>query len=188
MTPEEEEAAERPKAVTIIGRLWLVVAVLLLGKAFVNLAIWTVLKPDAPSFIRDALAEAPQLRFVRPLLTHMTAVMTLQALWWIFVGVTAFALLRLRPWARVAIQGICCVLLLYSVGFEILWAAVWPTLPAHGAGAMALGTSYRTLALVGGLTVSAALSAGLVWMIVLLRGRSVRAAFKNGKAGPGPVG
>src|SRR2546423_7571793 len=33
MAPEQEEGAARPKAVTIIGRLWLVVAVLLLVKA-----------------------------------------------------------------------------------------------------------------------------------------------------------
>jgi hypothetical protein len=179
MTPEEEEVTERPKAVTVIGRLWLVVAVLLLGKALVNLAVWTVLKPDAPSFIRDALAQMPRFRLVRPLFAHLTAVITMQALWWIFVGVAAFALLRLRPWARVAIQGICCFLLVYSVAFEIFWAAVWPTLPPGSAGAMPLGASYRTVALVGGLAVGAAVAAGLIWMIVLLRGPRVRAAFET---------
>jgi hypothetical protein len=177
MTPEEEEGAERPRAVTVIGRLWLVVAVLLLGKALVNLAVWTVLKPDAPSIVKDALAQTPRFRLVRPLFAHLTTVMMMQALWWIFVGIAAFALLRLRPWARVAIQGVCCFLLVYSVAFEIFWAAVWPTLAAGSAGAMTLGASYRTVALVAGLTVGAAAAAGLIWMIVLLRGPSVRAAF-----------
>lgn len=177
MTPEEEESAERPRAVTVIGRLWLVVAVLLLVKALVNLAVWTVLKPDAPSFFKDVLAQTPRFRLVRTLFAHLTTVMMLQALWWIFVGIAAFALLRLRPWARVAIQGICCFLLVYSVAFEIFWAAVWPTLAAGSAGAMALGASYRTVALVAGLTVGAAVAAGLIWMIVLLRQPRVRAAF-----------
>ena len=177
MTPEEEEGAERPRAVTVIGRLWLVVAVLLLGKALVNLAIWTVLKPDAPSFIRDALAQTPRFRLLQPLFAHLTVVMLLQALWWAFVGVAAFALLRLRPWARVTIQGVCWLVLVYSMAFEIFWAAVWPTLPAGSAGAMPLGASYRTVALIAGLTVGAAGCAGLIWMIVLLRGPRVRAAF-----------
>jgi hypothetical protein len=188
MTPEEDLGAERPRAVTVIGRLWLVVAVLLMGKALVNLSVWTVLKPDLPTFIRDAMAQTPQFRFLRPLLVHLTAVMLLQVLWWIFVGVAAFALLRLRPWARVAIQGVCCFLLVYSLGFEILWAAVWPTLPARSAGAVALGASYRTLMLVAGLTAATAVSAGLVWMIVLLRGPGVRAAFKDAQAGSNPAG
>jgi len=177
MTPELEEDAERPRAVTVIGRLWLIVAVLLLSKALVNLAVWTVLKPDAPSIIKDALAQTPRFGLVRPLFAHLTAVMMLQALWWIFVGIAAFALLRLRPWARVAIQGVCGFLLVYSVAFEIFWAAVWPTLPAVSAGATPLGAPYRTAALVGGLTVGAAAAAGLIWMIVLLRGPRVRAAF-----------
>jgi hypothetical protein len=181
MTPEEEEGAERPRAVTVIGRLWLIVAVLLLGKALVNLAVWTVLKPDAPSFIKDALAQTPRFRLVRPLFAHLTTVMMTQALWWIFVGIAAFALLGLRPWARVAIQWVCYFLLVYSVAFEIFWAAVWPTLPAGSAGAMTLEASYRTVALVAGLTVGAAAAAGLIWMIVLLRGPRVRAAFGAGR-------
>ena len=180
MTPEEEEDAERPRAVTVIGRLWIVVAVLLVGKALVNLAVWTVLKPDAPSFIRDTLAQTPRFRLVQPLFAHLTAVMMLQALWWIFVGIAAFALLRLRPWARVAIQGVCWFLLVYSVAFEIFWTAVWPTLPA-GPGAMPLGASYRTVALVAGLTVGAAAVAGLIGMIFLLRGPRVRAAFGSSR-------
>lgn len=171
MTPEEEEDSERPRAVTVIGRLWLVVAVVMMGKALVNLSIWMVLKPDAPNLIRDALANAPPLAFLRPLLSHITAVVTVQALWWVFVGVAAFALLRLRPWARLAIQGVCGFLLFYSVAFEIFWASIWP----------ALGASYRTAALVAALTVGTVAAAGLTWMIVLLRGPRVRAAFETNR-------
>jgi hypothetical protein len=38
-----EEGPERPKAVTIIGRVWLVVAVLSLCRVLVNLTVWKVL-------------------------------------------------------------------------------------------------------------------------------------------------
>ncbi len=188
MTLQEAEGAERPKAVTIIGRLWLVLAVVFLCKAVVNLAVWKVLQPDAPSLIGDALANAPKLSFMRPLLSHITAVITVQALWWVFVGVAAFGLLRLRPWARVAIQGICGLLLVYFLGFETFWAVVWPNLPPQSARAAALGASYRSLALVAGLSVGAAVGAGLIWMIVLLRGPRVRAAFQNGPSDSVPVG
>ena len=179
--PEEEGVAERPRAVTVIGRLWLVVAVFSLGKALVNLAVWKALEPDAPSLFRDVAAQSPRDWLVRPLLEHLTAFMTAQALWWTFVGIAAFGLLRLRPWARVAIQGVCGVLLVYSVGFGVFWGAVWPNLPARGAGATAFGISYRTLALAGGLTACAAVATGLITMIVLLRTPRVRAAFDRGR-------
>lgn len=188
MTPEETEGAERPRAVTIIGRLWLVLAILFFCKAIVNLAVWKVLQPDAPSLVRDALANAPPLSFMRPLLSHITAVITAQALWWAFVGVAAFGLLRLRPWARVAIQGVCVFLLVYFLGFETFWAIVWPNLPSQSARAVALGASYRSLALVAGLSVGAAVGAGLIWMIVLLRAPRVRAAFQNGPSDSGAIG
>jgi hypothetical protein len=187
---EEDETEGRPRAVTVIGRLWLVVAVFCLGKALVNLAVWKVLEPDAPSLFGDVAAQAPGLPFLRPLLGHLAALLTAQALWWTFVGIAAFGLLRLRLWARVAIQGVCSALLVYdcAVAFGVFWGAVSPTSPARGAGAIAFGTSYRTLALVGGLTVWAAVSAGLIWMIVLLRTPRVRAAFRPGQGDLGPIG
>jgi hypothetical protein len=188
MTPEEAEGAERPRAVTVIGRLWLVLAVLFLCKAVVNLAIWTVLQSDAPSLIGEALANAPKLSFMRPLLSHITAVIIGQGLWWIFVGVAAFGLLRLRPWARVAIQGVCGLLFVYFLGFETFWTVVWPTLPSQSARAVALGTSYRALALIASLSVGAAVGAGLIWMIFLLRAPRVRAAFQNRPSDSAPTG
>ena len=187
---EEDEGQGRPRAVTVIGRLWLVLAVLSLCKALVNLAVWKVLEPDAPSLFGDVAAQAPGLPFLRPLLAHLTALMTAQALWWAFVGIAAFGLLRLRPWARVAIQGVCWAILVYvsAVGFGVFWGTISRTLPVRGAGAVAFGTSYRTLALIGGTIAYAAASAGLIWMIVLLRTPRVRAAFRAGQGDLGPVG
>jgi hypothetical protein len=166
----------------------MVLAVFGVCKALVNLAVWKVLEPDAPSLFGDVAAQAPGLPFLRPLLAHLTALMTAQALWWAFVGIAAFGLLRLRPWARVATQGVCWALLVYAAGYGVFWGAVWPTLPARGTGAIAFGTSYRTLALVGGLVACAAVSAGLIWMIVLLRTPRVRFAFRAGQGDLGPVG
>jgi hypothetical protein len=176
MPPEQNPGAERPRAVTIIGRLSLVVAVFCLCKNLVNLAIWKTLEPDAPSLFRNALAETP--RFLAPLLAHAEAVMTAQAFWWAFVVIAAIGLLRLRPWARVVFQGICWALLAYATLFGILWTTVWPMLPSRGASAPAAPTeSYRVIGLVFGLTASAAVAAGLISMIVLLRRPGIRAAF-----------
>ncbi len=81
-----DEGAERPKAVTIIGRVWLVVAVLSLCRALVNLAVWKVLQPDAPSLFGGLAAQSPRYWLLRPLFEHLTALMAAQALWWAAVG------------------------------------------------------------------------------------------------------
>lgn len=173
MLPEEEEGAPRPKAVTIIGRLWLVLAVYFLGKDLVNLAIWKVLQPDAPSIFGSFGIQEPRLRLLRPLFAHMTAFLTAQAVWWAVVGVAAFALLRLRPWARVAVQGVSWVLLAYGAALGLFWVL----LPGRGVGVPAL--SHQALGLVSLVAVLAA--AGLITMIVLLRAPRVREAFERGR-------
>ena len=182
MPPEEDYGAERPKAVTIIGRLWLVVAVFYLGKALVNLAVWRVLEPDAATLFGDITGQLPKLWFLRPLLAHLTALMAAQALWWAFVGIAAFSLLRLRPWARVAMQGVCWTQLVYFAGFGTLWATVWPTQPVSGESAPAFSAiSNRTVVFIGGLAVFAVAATGLITVIVLLRTPKVREAFERSR-------
>jgi hypothetical protein len=176
-----EEGPERPKTVTIIGRVWLVVAVLSLCRVLVNLAVWKVLQPDAPSLFGGIVAQSPRHWLLRPLFEHLTALMAVQAVWWAAVGLSAVQLLRLRPWARAAIQGVCGVLLLYAALFAVFWAKLWLTMPARGAAsAPAPGAhQYRTFALAGGLALCAAIATGLVAMIVSLRSAAVRFAFRR---------
>jgi hypothetical protein len=92
-----EEGPERPKTVTIIGRVWLVVAVLSLCRVLVNLAVWKVLQPEAPSLFGSIVAQSPRHWLLRPLFERLTALMAVQALWWLAVGLSAVQLLRLRP-------------------------------------------------------------------------------------------
>ena len=50
MMPAPEESP-RPKAVTVIGWLWLVLGVLFLFRTLVNMVIWRMLKPDLLGFL-----------------------------------------------------------------------------------------------------------------------------------------
>jgi hypothetical protein len=45
------QPSERPRAVTVIGRIWLVLAVLSVLRATGNLIVWAVLRPAVPSLI-----------------------------------------------------------------------------------------------------------------------------------------
>ena len=180
MLPEEGEGTERPRSVTVLGWLWLVVAVFGLGKALVNLAVWKVLEPAAPSLFGNLADRVPRLPFLRPLLSHLTLVISAQALWWAAVVVAAIGLLRLRRWARVTIQGVCWALLAYILGFAVFWATLWPEVPVRGASAASPAT-FRAGEFAGLLAVSAFVGAALITMIVLLRSRKVREAFARGR-------
>lgn len=184
MAAEVESEPERPRAVTIIGWVWVVVAVVSLCRALVNLAVWSVLEPAAPSLFGNVLSQTPNLWLVRPLLDHMKLMMSLQAVWWIAVGVSAFGLLRLRPWARVAMQGVAWALLAYTLLFAIFWLTIFRAIPGPGAGGPQFsGSAHRTLILVGGLAACALIAAALVTMIRPLRSAAVRQAFRREERG-----
>lgn len=170
MLPEED--VERPKAVTVIGWIWLVLAVLWLFRSLVNLVVWKVIQPAAPTLFGVVGTRSPQTWFLRPLFEHLTMVMTLQAIISFAVGVSAWQFLRLRPWARVAVQTVCWIVIAYVTAFAILWTMVWTraagepeTLPTSG--------------FVAGLVICLALAAGPAVMISLLRSSRVRDAFAH---------
>ncbi len=93
-------------------------------------------------------------------------------------GSLAVGLLRLKSWARAAIQGVCWVLLAYAAGFGVFWVNLWITMSAQSASSAPGGYQYRTIALAGGLAACAAVATGLVAMIVSLRSAAVRFAFR----------
>ncbi|HXM78391.1 MAG TPA: hypothetical protein VOA00_04075, partial [Thermoanaerobaculia bacterium] len=79
MTTEPE--LERPRAVTIIGRIWLVFAVILAAKSLLDLLIWKVLQPVVPLLVQLG-GQAPPSRIFDPLLAHLTEIKLAQALAW----------------------------------------------------------------------------------------------------------
>ena len=130
------QQSERPRAVTVIGRIWLVLAVLLVLRATGNLIVWAVLRPA--------------------------------------VAFCAWGLLRLRSWARPAVQTISGLALGYFVCFGLLWTWAWMRAPAESA---ARAHANPGLLLAAGLTLSLILAAGFATMIASLQSRRVRETF-----------
>jgi hypothetical protein len=175
MTTEPD--SERPRAVTIIGRVLLVLAVILVAKSLLDLVVWKVLQPAVPLLVQLG-GQAPPSRIFDPLLAHLTEIKLAQALGWTAVAVAAFYFLRLRRWARVAVQAICWIGLAYVSCVGVVWAAAYSRIPAAGVAAHSSALpAHRTLLFLGGLLVCAVLIAGLTATIVLLRSADVRRAF-----------
>jgi hypothetical protein len=171
--PEMEEPL-RPRAVTVIGWLWLVAAVFFLLRAVVNLVVWKILQPDMPSLLAFDGRAATQLQFLRPVFDHLTAIQTAETILSAAVIVLAIELLRLREWARVGVQAVCWLVLAYVAAFGSFWFWLWRRIVAAPDSP---GTSLGTIGLIAGLAVCLAVAAGLALMIAFLRSSEVREAF-----------
>ncbi len=178
MLPEEK--AERPTSVTVIGRVWLVLAVLYLLRSLVNLVSWKLLQMGAPGLLRTIAEQSPYAWFLRPLFRHLTALMSAEAIVSAVVGFSAYQLLRLRPWARVIMQAVCWFGLAFVASLAAFWAWFWPkAAAAEGAADPSFSAhSYGNIGLIAGVAIGLAFGAGLAVMIALLRSSKVREAFQ----------
>lgn len=160
----------------MIGWVWIVLAVVLMLKALVNLLTVTVLRTTAPTLLQamsERLANGP---FSRWLIQNAGVVFVAQAFSWLLVGLCAWSFLRLRPWARVAMQVICCLGLCYGWALAVLWIKLWQKTGLASAGAE-LTEARRSVALFAGLAVWILFGAVLAVWLGLLRSSRVRGAF-----------
>lgn len=172
----EPPETSRPKSVTIIGWVWLVLGVLFLFRALVNMVVWKMLQPDFLTFL-DTFGEvpAPQRRLLRPLFEHLTTLQTGEAILAVAIIVIAIQLLRLRPWARVGMQAVCWLFLAALAAFGAFWVWLWGTIAAAVPPSRA--SSLGPIGIAAGLGVCLVVAAGLAVMIALLAGSRVREAF-----------
>jgi len=174
-----EEDPERPRAVTVIGWIWIVVAGLYFLRSVVDLVMWRTLQPAAPALLREVESRDPELRFLRPMFEHLTAIKIAQLIAGVAVVFLAYELLRLRPRARVGIQVVCWIVLCYVFAFAALWIRIWTRALALAPDDPRFAGSHGRISLALGLGLSAALATGLIVMIVLLRSSQMRHAFER---------
>lgn len=169
------EVRERPGVVSVIGWVWLVLALLLAAKALIDVVVWRVMKPAMPVLVDIAGGRSPEPpRYLQFVVEHLTEVKIAQAVLWIGVAAVAAGFLRLRPWARTAMQAFGWLGLAYMGCVIAISLAAWRQIPPAAVGP---SSSERAGMLVGGFAVSGLIVAVLIAMIVALRRREVREAF-----------
>lgn len=176
--PTAPEAGERPRSISVIGWITLVVSALLAAKALIDIVVWKAMGPAVPNLLNEARDPSLNLPYVRTVLAHLTEIKLVQAAAWVGVAFIAVGLLRLRPWARVALQVVGACILLYFAGILAIWARAWqsagldPTVPR-------LSETSRLTLLAGGMAIGVVLAAFVVSMIVILRRPGIRQAFDS---------
>ncbi len=161
---------------TVIGWVWIVLGGILVLKALMNLLTWSVLHSAAPALLQAFGERFANVPLVQTMLAHAGVMFLAQATFWTLVIVSAWNLLRLRPWARIAIQTVCGLGICYAAGFLIFWLGLW----SHaGLTTMdpSLTESMRSLALFAGAGAILLLGSFFAVMLGYLRSARLRDAF-----------
>ncbi|MGE5277445.1 MAG: hypothetical protein ACM3SU_10660 [Acidobacteriota bacterium] len=164
---------DRPRAVTVIGAVWLIFGVFRVLSGLLGLAIWQFGGLQEMSSGKGFFSELPGGWVLRLGFRHFGASLLLQIVVGIAIAISAYALLRLRPWARTVIEVLCWLGLTFVVCFAAMWALFWTRVPqaaARPAWTASVGVAVA-LGICGGL------AAAFVAMIRSLRRPEIRGAF-----------
>ena len=170
------QPVERPRAVTILGWAFLVVSVLAFLRSAIDLLILEVLTSQAPELL-SRLHSAARPFVPEWVLRHGDAIYAFEALLAVFVAVTAWSFLSLKPWGRLCLQAVCWAGLSFAACAATVWTRFWA---AHGGGsAPALAGPRHGQILYGGLSILAAWAVLLSLALYFLRSATVRLAFET---------
>jgi hypothetical protein len=182
MTLESE--VTRPKAVSVIGWIWLIFGGYLFFRGLLDIVIWKVIGPALPALTRALREQAADAPAVSVLFQHTSWISAAKVVFGAFAFLSAWGLLLVRPFARRTMQVVAWLQLLYSACFAVFWSWLWPKVAASRAGEPTWRSDYGSLGLVLGLGVCALLVAAMVWQIAALRTARVRAAFDSPRSVP----
>src|SRR5262249_61330394 len=84
-----------------------------------------VLRPALPTLIEFASRRDPRLRFLAPFVGYYAAAKAIESIFAAAAGVSAYYFLKLRSWARAALEAASWVYLLYLCGFAYFSYPFW---------------------------------------------------------------
>lgn len=180
----ESAPSERPRAVTVIGWTFLVLSLL---RFLADLAGWLAWRFGAVSDLLKAFPPPwsgdPQspLHGLDAIFRHLGSVVAFQGLAAACVAIVSYELLRLRPWARVAMEVVCGLGLAAMVAFATFFVTAWAHTDA-AALRSAGGARFHRWAIPSVMAVTLVIGGLLGLTIGLLRRPDVRRAFQTARA------
>ena len=169
------EPAQRPRAVTVLGWVFLVVSVLYFLRSALNLMIFEVVQAAAPELIlRLSVVSRPWVP--EWMFRHSGAIYLCQAAVSAAVAVCAWGFLALKPWARRSLQIVCWLLLALDAGLAFFWVRLWTGFGERAAAFPSTSSRHGQM-LYAGLFIFAGWAALVSLALFFMRSRAVRLAF-----------
>lgn len=171
---------KRPTGITITAWLWIVMGSLMIFSAVMGGFAYTMmgnmsLPPSSSSEMPAGFAVMNSIFQYFGVLLLLQGTVAVVAVW---AGVS---LLRLRQWARTAIEVLSWIAFLYTVGFGFFWVYMWVSMTGQvPAGSAPVNVdSFQVMGAVMGVIVTAVFAVPLWIMIRYLRGAEARSAITN---------
>ena len=168
---------ERPRAVTIVGWIWLVAASLRFVNGLLGLVVWKVGGLDRGLPFLPERMGGVEVRVVgmEIMMGHATEILVAQVLVSGFVAFAAFGLLRLKGWARTVIQAASWIGIAAMAG---IGAYVYASTARLALGSPAEAATIRAAGVAAGAFIGLLGAAFFGGTAFLLRRPDVRRAFE----------
>jgi len=168
----------RPTSVAVIGWVWVVLGTLMTFSALMGLAMWTLMREEWSQATSSTEGGPAEVLFTRlfawyPVLTSAQTVLSPFIVW------SAVQFLRLRRWARMALEIVNWLALAYVIAFCIFFIYAWNSLLSGSQGEAAPPPGFGLIGTVGGLFNMAFFGFPLVLMLRYLRCQAVREACSS---------
>src|SRR5262245_37515882 len=125
-----EPEIERPRAVGVIGWIWLIFGGYLFFRGILDVVVWKILGSVLTALAAGARAKTLETPIIAGVLRFSRVISVGKILFGAFAFVSAWQLLRLRRPARVAMQAVAYVQLVYLACFAAFWSWLWPRVAA----------------------------------------------------------
>ncbi|MFB3880081.1 MAG: hypothetical protein ACE149_02405 [Armatimonadota bacterium] len=178
----------RPTVVVVLGWIFIGLAALTLLSAGMGLLTWGVmgaLPKHAPGFPKEAM---PQMAVFQNMFRYFGPLIAVQMAGAVFVIVSAAYFLKLRAWARTALEAMTWIAVIWQVVFGLVWtrvskdmmAAMMASMPpeAARAGPPIPTDMFTDLAITMAIVMVLFYLIPCAIIIWLLRGRTVREAMR----------
>ena len=171
---------KRPTAVTVIGWIFIAGAILMIlsgGMGFAAFSFMQQLGEEMPPTFEGAPF---QFGVMEVIFQHFGLIAMVQVALAVFILIASIQFLRLRRWARTALEVIAWLGLVYIVGFGIFWVASWLDITSSipvTEGTSGPSSIFDIVGAIMGSVVALAWAVPLVVIIILLRGKTIRGAL-----------
>jgi hypothetical protein len=179
VTAVDDIQKKRPTAITVIAWIFIVGAILMIVSSSIGFLAFTVIKQRVGEMPPIAQVLPHQFRIMNIIYRNFGILALLQVTLAIFVLIASIQFLRLRKWARSALEIISWLGLVYVVGFSIFWVVSWIGITSglpSALGSPAPSPLFSIFGAIIGACVAVAWSVPLVVIIMFLRGKMIREA------------
>lgn len=167
------DSSARPTGITIIGWLWLVIGAFMLFSALMGGLGYSMMRQPGMQSAADLPREFALMNWVFQNFAALVAVQCVIAVVALWAGID---LLRLKAWARSAVEVLCWVGVIWTLGFGIYWVYMWISMAGQ---APAAADASRWIGAAMGAVVTLVFAVPLAIMIRYLRGNEARQAMSR---------